>query len=143
MDHIRSHSTSYPYVSGLIASTTVRIANVPVRHEPRRYGKSGYTLPKLIRLAFNLLINYSAIPLKAMAWVGMGAALLAFAVGAVFMIRQFVIDDVPQGWTSLVVLMSFFGGVIFAMMFVMAEYLSRLLTEVSRRPQTAVREILE
>ena len=40
-------------------------------------------------------------------------------------------------------LVSFFSGVLFAMMFVMAEYLSRLLTEVSNRPPHAVREILE
>jgi hypothetical protein len=116
---------------------------VPARHEERRYGRSGYTLPKLIKLSFNLLVNYSALPLKAIGWVGMAVSLLAFVAGAVFMIRQLVLGRAPEGWTSLAVLVSFFSGALFAMMFVMAEYLSRLLTEVSRRPLTAVREILE
>jgi len=143
VDHIIEHRTSYPYVTGMIASTTTRIANAPVRHEARRYGKSGYTLGRLVRLSLNLLINYSAIPLKTVAWVGMGTSLLAFIAGAVFAIRQLLIGLAPEGWTSLAVLISLFFGIMFAMMFVMAEYLSRLLTEISDRPAAPIREILQ
>jgi polyisoprenyl-phosphate glycosyltransferase len=143
VEHVRAYRTSYPYLSGMILSTTHRVANAPVRHDPRPYGRSGYTLPKLIKLSFNLLVNYSALPLKAIGWAGMGASLAAFVVGAVFMIRQFVVGRAPEGWTSLVVLVSFFSGIMFAMMFVMAEYLSRLLTEASNPSPPAVREILQ
>jgi hypothetical protein len=73
----------------------------------------------------------------------MGVSLVAFVAGAVFIIRQMLVGRAPEGWTSLAVLVSFFSGALFAMMFVMAEYLSRLLTEVSNRPPHAVREILE
>ena len=143
VEHVKAYRTSFPYLSGMILSTTHRVANAEVRHEERRYGRSGYTLPKLVRLSFNLLVNYSALPLKAIGWVGMGASLLAFVAGAVFTARQLLIGRAPAGWTSLAVLVSFFSGAMFAMMFVMAEYLSRLLTEVSNRPPHAVREILE
>lgn len=143
VEHVKAYRTSFPYLSGMILSTTPSVANAEVRHEERRYGRSGYTLPKLIKLSFNLLVNYSALPLKAIGWLGMGVSLAAFVTGTVFMIRQLLIDRAPEGWTSLVVLMSFFSGVLFAMMFVMAEYLSRLLTEVANRPPHAVREILE
>ncbi len=134
VEHIKAYRTSFPYLSGMILSTTHRVANAEVRHEERRYGRSGYTLPKLIRLSFNLLINYSALPLKAIGWVGMGASLVAFVAGAVFTTRQLLVGRAPAGWTSLAVLVSLFSGALFAMMFVMAEYLSRLLTEVSRPP---------
>ncbi|MFH1331521.1 MAG: glycosyltransferase family 2 protein [Actinomycetota bacterium] len=143
VEHVKAYRTSFPYLSGMILSTTHLVANAEVRHDERRYGRSGYTLPKLVRLSFNLLVNYSALPLKAIGWVGMGASLLAFVAGAVFMARQLLVGRAPAGWTSLAVLVSFFSGAIFAMMFVMAEYLSRLLTEVSNRPPHAVREILE
>ena len=143
VEHVKAYRTSFPYLSGMILSTTHRVANAQVRHQERRYGRSGYTLPKLVQLSFNLLVNYSALPLKAIGWVGMGASLLAFVTGAVFTARQLFIGQAPVGWTSLAVLVSFFSGAIFAMMFVMAEYLSRLLTEVSNRPPHAVWEILE
>jgi len=143
VEHLTAYRTSFPYLSGMILSTTHRVANAPARHDERRYGRSGYTLGKLVKLSFNLLVNYSALPLKAIGWVGMGASLLAFVAGAVFMTRQLIVGEAPAGWTSIAVLISFFSGVLFAMMFVMAEYLSRLFTEVSQRPPHAVREILE
>jgi glycosyltransferase involved in cell wall biosynthesis len=143
VEHVKTYRTSFPYLSGMILSTTHRVANADVHHEGRRYGRSGYTLPKLIKLSFNLLVNYSALPLKAIGWLGMGVSLTAFVAGAVFIIRQMLVGRAPEGWTSLAVLVSFFSGALFAMMFVMAEYLSRLLTEVSNRPPHAVREILE
>jgi glycosyltransferase involved in cell wall biosynthesis len=143
VEHVKAYRTSFPYLSGMILSTTHRVANAEVHHDERRYGRSGYTLPKLIKLAFNLLVNYSALPLKAIGWLGMGVSLVAFVAGAVFIIRQMLVGRAPEGWTSLAVLVSFFSGALFAMMFVMAEYLSRLLTEVSNRPPHAVREILE
>lgn len=143
VEHVAAYRTSFPYLSGMILSTTYRVASVEVRHEERRYGRSGYTLPKLIKLAFNLLINYSALPLKAIGWVGMAVSVAAFVAGGVFAIRQLLIGQAPEGWTSLAVLVSLFSAVLFAMMFVMAEYISRLLTEVSSRPPYAVREMLD
>jgi polyisoprenyl-phosphate glycosyltransferase len=143
VEHIKAYRTSFPYLSGMILSTTPRVANAEVHHDERRYGRSGYTLSKLIKLSFNLLVNYSALPLKAIGWLGMGVSLVAFIAGGVFIVRQLLVGRAPEGWTSLAVLVSFFSGVLFAMMFVMAEYLSRLLTEVSNRPPHAVREILE
>ena len=143
VEHVKAYRTSFPYLTGMILSTTRRVANADIHHDERRYGHTGYTLPKLISLAFNLLVNYSALPLKAMGWLGMGVSLAAFVVGVTFLVRQMVIGQAPEGWTSLVVLVSFFSGVMFAMMFVMAEYLSRLLTEVSNRPPHAVREVLD
>jgi len=143
VEHVKAYRTSFPYLTGMILSTTHRVANAEVEHQARRYGRSGYTLGKLIRLSFNLLVNYSALPLKAIGWVGMGVSLVAFVAGAVFTVRQLLIGQAPQGWTSLAVLVSLFSGVLFAMMFVMAEYISRLLTEVSNRPPPAVREILD
>jgi len=64
------------------------VANADIHHDERRYGHTGYTLPKLIRLSFNLLVNYSALPLKAMGWLGMGVSLAAFVVGVTFLVRQ-------------------------------------------------------
>ena len=141
--HLLAFRTSFPYISGMILSTTHRVGNVEVAHEPRRHGRSGYTLPKLIKLSYNLLINYSAFPLRVIGYVGMVASVMAFVTGGVFIVRQMLTDGAPQGWTSLVVLLSLFCGILFAMLFVMAEYVSRLLTEVADRPGYAIREVLE
>ena len=139
--YLLSFRTSFPYISGMIFSATSQVANVQVSHEPRRHGRSGYTLSKLVKLSYNLLINYSALPLRFIGGVGMLASLVAFVAGAAFLIRQVATDGAPQGWTSLIVLLSFFSGIICAMLVVMTEYVSRLLTEAATRPNSPIRKV--
>lgn len=141
--HLLTFRTSFPYISGMILSTTHRVANAQVSHQPRPHGRSGYSLPKLVKLSYNLLVNYSSIPLRLIGYVGISASMLSFAAGSVFAVRQVLTGGAPEGWTSLFVLLSFFSGCIFAMLFVMAEYVSRLLTEVARPQTPLVREELE
>jgi glycosyltransferase involved in cell wall biosynthesis len=142
VEHFRSLNTVYPYVSAMILSTTHRVANAAVRHEPRRHGRSGYTTRSLIRLSYNLLVNYSAIPLKVIGYIGLFTSLVAVTAGITFVARELILHRAPTGWTSLAVLLSVFFGLVFAMLFVMAEYLSRLLTEVSNRLPPPIREVL-
>lgn len=52
------------YLAALIFRDAERIGNVPVTHEPRRFGSSNYDLAKSMKLAGTLLINYSDLPLR-------------------------------------------------------------------------------
>ena len=52
-------------------------------------------------------------------------------------------DTAPPGWTSLAVTASLFGAVMFLMMSVLGEYLSRILRELSHGGETPVREVLD
>jgi glycosyltransferase involved in cell wall biosynthesis len=143
LDQIKDHKTPFPYVSGMLLGATRNLANVEVEHHPREAGRSGYTLGKLIALSYNLLINYSSLPLKLMGYLGLLVSAFSFVIGTVFIVRKLVLGEVPAGWTSLVVLLSFFFGLLFMMMFVLGEYISRILRELSNERQYSIKEILE
>jgi glycosyltransferase involved in cell wall biosynthesis len=133
-------NTPYPYVSGMIFSLTDKVINVVVEHHPRAHGSSNYSIRKLIRLAFNLVINYSSIPLRLLTFFGMLVSLVAFLIGTYFLVRKLVVGSAIQGWTSMIVLISFFNGILLAVLSVMGEYLVRILGEISNRPSFMVRE---
>lgn len=59
-----------------------RVAEVTVRHEPRRIGSSRYTLPKLLRINFDLITAFSTLPL-ALLGIGGTALMLIGALAAV------------------------------------------------------------
>jgi polyisoprenyl-phosphate glycosyltransferase len=142
IEQIKSIPTPFPYISGMLLSVTRRVTNVPVRHDARAHGRSGYTFGRLVRLSYNLLINYSSFPLKVVGYVGLAVSVLAFLGGAVFILRKLVLGRVPAGWTSLIVLLSFFFGLLYIMLFVLGEYVSRVLREVSHERQYAIREVM-
>ncbi len=108
---------------------------------PARYaGTSSYTLKRMIRLALDGLLSFSSAPLRLSAWLGAGAAFLGFcyliyALG-VFMSGK----DLPEGWTSTVVLILFLGGVQLMVLGLLGEYLSRIFEEVKGRPHYVLNE---
>ena len=90
----------YSYITASLLSITRRRVNVPVQHEDRKQGRSGYTLLRSIELALNLYLTYSRIPLYLIFFlflVSMGATLVI--VGWT-LYRYSVNSQIPMGWTS-------------------------------------------
>jgi hypothetical protein len=56
---------------------------------------------------------------------------IAFVVGGVFLIRGALGDASIQGWTSLIVLVSFLSGVMIMMLSMLGEYVLRTLKQVT------------
>ncbi len=139
IDVIKHVRTPFPYITGMILSTTNRIDNVTVQHGERQYGSSGYSFRSRARLSRNLLINYSALPLRLMGYLGLFASAIGLITGGFFMARQIMGGQAPAGWTTLIVLVSFFSAVTFMMLFVVGEYLSRILRELRDDRSYAIR----
>lgn len=57
-DQIRIDETDFVYLSAIILKYTKNIGNIRVRHQNRKYGKSNYSLQKLIRLFVELFVHY-------------------------------------------------------------------------------------
>ena len=138
---IKRIKTPFPYVSGMILTVSNNVGNAVVNHEKRVYGSSNYNLKKLIHLSFNLFINYSSIPLKIIGYLGLIVSFLSFFTGAFFMGRQLWQGRAPEGWTSLIVLLSFYNTIILVIFFILGEYISRILREISHEKQYYVKEV--
>ncbi|MDN5205391.1 glycosyltransferase family 2 protein [Fulvivirgaceae bacterium BMA10] len=143
VDEIKDLKTPFPYISGMILTVTRSVSNVTVAHNRRQHGQSNYTLSKLIRLAFNLLINYSSIPLRYVGAFGLVISILSFLLAGAYIFKELIVGNAPPGWTTLVVLISFYNSVILVIFFILGEYISRMLRELSNEKQYSIRRISE
>ncbi|MCJ7483964.1 MAG: glycosyltransferase family 2 protein [Thermodesulfovibrionales bacterium] len=141
VEELRLKKTPYPYISGMILNITRQVANVEVEHQKRRFGRSNYTFRKLVKLAFNLLINYSTYPLKIISFGGIVISIAAFSMGIFVFIRKLMMGSVRTGWTSTVMLISFFASMFFLIAFIFGEYLKRILAEVEKNKQYSVKTV--
>ena len=82
VDEIVKYKNPYPYIWGLVLRTTKNIVNVPINHEERKEGKSGYTLVKLLNLWMNGFTAFSVKPLR----IATGVGAVTSAVGVLFII---------------------------------------------------------
>jgi len=143
IDEIKFMRTPFPYISGMILSVTSSIANVEIDHFPRKHGESHYNFKKLINLSFNLLINYSSIPLRFIGALGLIVSLLSFSLGCSYILRKLILGTPPAGWTTIVVLISFYNSIILIIFFILGEYISRILRELSNYRQYTIRKVLK
>ncbi|MBE7497847.1 MAG: glycosyltransferase [Verrucomicrobiaceae bacterium] len=142
IDRVARYSGPFPHLDGLILGATNRITQLAVRHEPRRDGRSGYTLRKLLRLAMGLLFDFSVMPLR-LAGV-LGAALCGCGVLLLgWVLLEMLGAGVRQpGWASLMGVLAVFSGAQLLMLGIIGEYVGRAFMTVSGRPQSFVREIV-
>jgi len=139
-DQLAESHTVYPYIAGMILRITRKTTNVKVKHYKRKYGTSGYTLVNSVVLASNLIINYTKMPLQFLIYVGSFISLISFGLLLYIMAGKLFFTEFNAGWPSLIVVISFFGGVNLLAFAVIAEYLIRLLNEVSEAKKPMVRE---
>ena len=141
VDRVCQDKSFTPYIPGLVLQYSSRRSNVMVKHLPRTEGKSNYTWRKILRMVASILFNHSSIPLRYGAAFGFVTAATSFILSLYFLLEAMVMGTSAPGWASLVVLLSFFNGVLIMLLSVIGEYLIRILREVSTQRCYEVREV--
>lgn len=120
------------FIDPLLSSLTGNITRVKVRHDKKPNGRSRYSFFKLIGLATTLLIIYSTLPLRLMIWCGLLAAVVSFGLGIYFLLQKLIVGS-AIGFSSLMVTMTFTGGIMLLCLGILGEYISRIYTMGSGR----------
>jgi glycosyltransferase involved in cell wall biosynthesis len=142
VDEITRYKGGFPYIDGLILRSTAKLGQIEVEHNPRSGSPSGYTLRKLVKLWTNMFLNFSILPLRMAAILGMLAAF-----GSIFLMVAIVIDklyfnqEMAIGLPTLLVTIIFFSGVQLMILGTIGEYLGRLFLDHSGSPQFVVRYV--
>tara|TARA_B100001029_G_C15048711_1_gene449072 strand:+ start:419 stop:1357 length:939 start_codon:yes stop_codon:yes gene_type:complete len=123
-----------PYIPGLFLKYSSKRANVEVEHAERYDGKSNYTLSKIFNLVLNLLFNHSSIPLKFGLIIGLFFSLTSFFASLYFLVSAIITGTSVPGWSSIVVALSFFNGLLILLISLIGQYIIRILSEVQSQP---------
>lgn len=113
---------------------------IPYDRQERASGKSGWTFLRKFNYFLDIILSYSIFPLRAMSFIGLLVALLSFGYGAFIIISAVLGQISVQGFATLVVLITFFQGLIILMLGVVGEYLWRMSLELNKRPEAIVEE---
>lgn len=134
---------SYAYVIGLVLRATKNIANVEVKHRSRAEGTSGYTLKKLLGLWFNGFTAFSIKPLRIATVIGVMCAGGGFLYGIYTIVKRLLLPDIQAGFSALMSMLVFMGGMIMLMLGMIGEYIGRIYISMNNSPQYVIREIIK
>ena len=108
--------------------------DVEIEHAKRPYGKSSYSLRKMVNLAIDAIVAHSNKPLRISIKFGFSLALFSFLYATWLIIRYFLYGVPVQGWTSVMVSIYFIGGMLFANMGILGLYIGKIFNEAKNRP---------
>ncbi|GAC91512.1 family 2 glycosyl transferase [Anoxybacillus flavithermus NBRC 109594] len=128
------------FVRGLVSWVGFKQTAIEYERDERFAGETKYPLKKMIRFSLDGITSFSYKPLKLASLLGF---LLSF-VSVVWMIAVLYLKlfthSTVTGWSSLVMTVLFFNGVVLIMLGVIGEYIGRIYDEVKHRPLYILKE---
>jgi len=128
------------FFPGLRAWVGFKKGEVFYDRKERAAGQPGQTFKRLVRYALDGIFSFSRLPLRLLTLSGLSIAFVGFAIGTFFIVRRLLGFEIAQtGFTTLVTLTLFLGGIQLIGIGIIGEYLGRVYDEVKRRPNYIVR----
>jgi glycosyltransferase involved in cell wall biosynthesis len=129
------------FFRGMTVWTGFATVDVSFDVAPRIAGESQWSTAQLTRLAVTAITSYSAKPLGMIFRLGVLGLIAAFLL-VLQALYSWQMDIAISGWTSLTVVVLFFGSANLLGIGVLGAYLAQIFDEVKRRPEFLVGEII-
>ena len=117
---------------------------IPYTRKEREIGKSSWTFSKKIKYFIDTFVSNSYLPIRTISVIGIVSAGVAFLASIyVFISALFATKSNAPGWSSTVLLIMFFSGLILFSLGIIGEYLWRIYDEVRERPLYLIKEYID
>jgi glycosyltransferase involved in cell wall biosynthesis len=146
---IQLYGELHRFIPALASSMGVRLTEVPVSHNPRRFGESKYNLSRTLTVLLDLLtvkflLSYSTRPMQVFGLLG----IISFAIGSVIaaylsVIRLFLGSPIADRPLLLLAILLIFVGVQLLTMGLLGELTIRTYHEAQGKKIYSIREMLE
>ncbi len=132
VEYFRTYRERSRNVSAIMAFMDVRTAYLDVAHRPRMHGRSSYSFARSLKMAADVVLDYSQIPLLFSAAFGVLLLVITCIAGIVALVTRW--DPLASTTALLVFAMTFVGGLVLLNLGIVGAYLGRAATEARGRP---------
>jgi len=143
VDYMKMCTESSSFIPALANTFAKKITEIEVSHEERTKGISKYGVFKLFQLNFDLMTNFSLLPIQFIGFLGIIIAFLGLAFAILLFIRRLVIGPEVEGTFTLFGILFFFVGIQIFALGIIGEYIGRIYQEVRRRPRFIIKQVLQ
>ena len=127
-----------PFLRGIRAWVGFNQIGVEYERDARIEGDSGYTIKKLLKIAFDGIFAFSSVPIRLITILGTTGLIFALIYSSSTLYSYFIDDIDSEGFTSIVILISFFGSLTLICLGIIGEYIVRIYDEVRNRPYSII-----
>ena len=143
VDAINALPEKHRFLRGLRAWVGYKQLGVPYVRPERMFGRSTNSLRKNLGWARRAIVAFSYVPLDII--TGLALAVVAFSVVALLaeiVIRILDPSSAPKGFTTVIVIILFIGGIQLLCMSIMGSYMAHMYEEIKGRPSFVVESVI-
>jgi len=122
------------FLRGMVSWVGFRQVPLLYDRDKRFAGTTKYPLGRLIRLALDGVVSSSVRPLALASYAGLLFAAAGFALIVYALYSWWKIGKTPQGWTSLMIVVTVLGSVQLFVLGIIGQYLGRMHEQTRNRP---------
>jgi dolichol-phosphate mannosyltransferase len=139
VDAVLQFKDRYPFLRGLVGWLGFPATRIEYSAPERSGRKSGYTWGKMLRLSLQAVTGLSSKPLRFSFYFGLLTAVFC-VVYAVFAVVALAAGKTVQGWTSVIVMVTFVGAVQLVSIGIVGEYIARVYEQTRGVPRYVIVE---
>jgi glycosyltransferase involved in cell wall biosynthesis len=139
VDAVLRFRDRYPFLRGLVGWLGFPAVRIEYNAPQRSAGKSAYTLGKMLRLSLQAVTGLSSKPLRFSFYFGLLTAMVC-VVYALFAVIALAAGKTVQGWTSVIVMVTFVGAVQLVSIGIVGEYIARVYEQTRGVPRYVIVE---
>jgi len=128
-----------PFLRGIVAWLGFPAARIEYVAPRRVAGRSGYTVRKMLRLSVQAITGLSSKPLRFAFYLGLCTAVLCLAYAG-FALFAMATGRTVQGWTSVIVTVTFLGAIQLVSLGIVGEYIARIYEQTRGVPRYIIVE---
>ena len=134
IDAIRTFGEKRRMLAGIYSNIGFRSTTFFVKKDERFRGEVKYNFKRRLLLAVTGIIGHSKIPLRISSYCGFVVAVFSVVFALIIFIRKIFFNISVSGYASLIVAITFLGGIQLLIMGVLGEYIGVMIDEVKNRP---------
>lgn len=141
LDALAQYKEVNLFLRGVVPLIGFKSTTVPYERKERVAGESKYPLKKMLAFAFDGITSFSVKPIRVVAWLGLGIALVSIIALLYVFVAHFA-GWAVAGWSSLVCSIWLLGGIQLLALGVVGEYVGKIYAETKHRPRYLIEKCL-
>lgn len=138
-DIIRKMPEKNRFIRGMVSWVGFKQIGVEYIRDERYAGETKYSIKKMFSFAADGVMSFSNKPLKAVLYLGF-ITLIIDVVFIIYVLYSFFSGKAVSGWSSVMLIIAFFFGVLFITLGIIGQYIARISDDVKSRPLYVVSE---
>lgn len=130
------------FIEGIFIHISKKWTTMEISQRERFAGTTKFNFKRKIQLAFDAIFDYSELPLKISARLGMFFVGFGIVILITLLILKLFYVDFQAGWPSIIASILVFFGLQLFFLGIIALYIGRIYKEVKRRPLFAIKELI-